>query len=259
MGLITAAIAATCAAFLEVGPSLPAPPTPVVRTAPLTTGTGVLAPLSPASTRSWVGLERLLSDDPRFEYSEVWVYGDSITVRSARNLAARVGPELGSNMAVDAQVAIPTTPATERLLDRLRRTRNRPRVLVFALGTNDVPVTYPGLAPFNSRPQDVWKDLAAVRRAVGAGTSIVFVETYANRRWAPNDTVRRVELANARLVNAQARRSRIPDAIVPWYDAMARNEKAYLADGVHTTAAGADYRASVMMPILARQYRTHQA
>ncbi|MCH8612457.1 SGNH/GDSL hydrolase family protein [Arsenicicoccus dermatophilus] len=256
--LLTAALLATSAVVAPPAPR-PAAPATAARVAALTTAAGQLAPLSRNTTHNWLTQRRLVSDQARFESAEVWVYGDSITVGTAASLGNQVAPQLRTSLAVDAQNSIPTTPATDRLLDRLRVTRNRPRVLVFALGTNDAPVLYPSLAVPNSRPADVWKDLAAVRQVLGSRTSIIFVDTYLNRRYAPTDRVRAIEMANARLINAQARRSRIADAIVPWYAAVAKDERRYLTDGVHPTPAGVDLRTALIMPVLARQFASHPA
>ncbi|XLW75567.1 SGNH/GDSL hydrolase family protein [Arsenicicoccus dermatophilus] len=261
VALLTAALltAALLTAASTVAPAAPRPAAPAasVRIAVLSTVAGGLAPLSRNTTHNWVAQRRLVSDQARFESAEVWAYGDSITVGTAASLGNQVAPQLRTSLAVDAQNSIPTTPATERLLDRLQHTRNRPRVLVFALGTNDAPVLYPSLAVPNSRPGEVWRDLAAVRRALGPRTAIIFVDVYLDRRHAPTDRVRAIEMANARLVNAQARRSRIPDAIVPWYAAVARDERRYLTDGVHPTPAGVALRTALIRPVLRRQFASH--
>ncbi|WP_409482981.1 SGNH/GDSL hydrolase family protein [Arsenicicoccus dermatophilus] len=216
-----------------------------------------LAPLSARCTHPWLRQVRIRSDDEAFERAEVWAYGDSITVWTARSLAEQIGPRIGTTLAVDAQSSIPTTPATERLLARLRSTANRPRVLLFALGTNDAAVTYPSLEPANSEPMQVWRDLAAVRAVTGPATALVFVEVYRHHTRAASARMRAVELAHSRTINEQVRASRIPDAIVPWYAAMAAGESTYLVDGVHPSEAGTAYRTAVIMPVLEQQYAAH--
>ncbi|MCH8612458.1 SGNH/GDSL hydrolase family protein [Arsenicicoccus dermatophilus] len=213
--------------------------------------------MSAGCTYPWLRQVRIRSDDEAFERAEVWAYGDSITVWTARSLDEQIGPRLGTTLAIDAQSSIPTTPATERLLERLRATTNRPRVLLFALGTNDAAVTYPSLEPANSEPTQVWRDLAAVRAVTGPATAIVFVEVYRHHSRAASARMRSVELAHSRTIHEQVRASRIPDAIVPWYDAMVKGESTYLVDGVHPSEAGTAYRTSVIMPILEQQYAAH--
>lgn len=193
----------------------------VFLTAPSSSASGTLG--------DWTKNRRVLSEDSRFLRAQtggIWLYGDSITAADARDLAVRLGAH-GLVTAVDATPGIPTTPAVDRLAERVAR-QGSPDVLVLATGSNDI-----------FAPTALGSQTGRVRSVVGPETEIVWVDVYV-KRWSKTAAVQSADLANSQRVNGYIHTAPA-DVVVGWYGfllAKSTRPAVYLRDGVHTTESG---------------------
>lgn len=196
-------------------------------------------PAAPAQgAQSWETMTRRVSTDTYFELATVWYYGDSITVATYSPLVKAVYARHGIHTAVDANAGIPTTPAVERLIERLRTTSHRPSRIILALGSNDAVYSPAAVAPA----------LVRAREALGPGVQITFIRMFVKRAKA-TPTVQAAELANCKTINASIPAG-VADITVDWYGFLAQSswrQSTYLADGVHTTALGTAARNALIL------------
>jgi hypothetical protein len=183
---------------------------------------------TPAPTHAaWQGNVRAVSPDRTWQTARahgVWMYGDSITAADAPDLAASLGTR-GLVLAWDATPGIPTEPAVDRLVERLRDSRP-PARLVMALGTNDGDARL------------VAAQVERVMDAVPRTTRVWWVNTW-KQRWlvTGGDSDRRAaDLVNAALARADRRHGNLE--VVDWSVVVAAEPRRYLRDGVHTLPAG---------------------
>jgi hypothetical protein len=185
---------------------------------------------------AWQDNTRTLSPEPTWQEARtdgLWMFGDSITAADSPELGTLLRPS-GRPLAVDATPGIPTGPAVDLLLERLRRS-GAPRRLVMALGTND------------SDSRVVAAQVARVMRAVPPTTRVYWVNVW-KRRWLTSGTGgdRSVTLAiNAALQRADRRHANLET--VNWWATVDADPLRYLRDGVHTLPAGRTARNQLIL------------
>lgn len=197
-------------------------------------GSGTLGPWQtwghsvdpPGATGDWV--DTAYDGDP---IADVGIIGDSITAASWTNLSNSLAAQ-GKTLAVDYWSGRPTTPAVDRALSLT----TKPRLLIMAMGTNDI---------FD--PSVMSAQIARLRAGMPATTTVLWVDVQAAR---PG-----YELADQRnsgwVNNSIREQCTAPCVVVPWSWWFASNPSRlglYLnPDGVHTNTAGNAFRASVIM------------
>lgn len=155
----------------------------------------------------------------------VWIVGDSITVADYPDLV-RAFLANGKPVAVDATAGIPTRPALDRLYQRVHKT-GFPATIVVALGTNDACTD----------PEGIATEVDRLTKFVPPTTKIVWVNTWAFRRWSYGPDKAGTAEVN-RLISEQAARHRNV-TVVDWHSFAGKDPHHYLRDGVHTnTGAG---------------------
>lgn len=190
---------------------------------------------------AWEDSTRTLSAESRWAAARtegVWVFGDSITASDSPELGLLLRPS-GLLVAVDATPGIPTGPAVDRLLDRLRHS-GAPLRLVVALGTNDTDAG------------DVSAGISRVMRAVPSTTQVYWVNVW-KHRWLSTraDSDRSAAIAiNAAIRRADVRHRNLET--VDWWTTVEADPHRYLHDGVHTLPAGREARNSLIAAALAR-------
>lgn len=176
---------------------------------------------------AWQANDRTLSSESTWRTARttgVWVFGDSITASDSPELSVLLRPS-GLLVAVDATPGIPTEPAVDRLLDRLRHS-GAPRRLVVALGTNDSDATV------------VSTQIGRVMGSVPSTTRVYWVNVW-KHRWlnAGTGSDRSAALAiNAAIQRADVRHRNLQT--VDWWTTVEADPHRYLRDGVHTLPAG---------------------
>jgi len=176
---------------------------------------------------AWRDNARTLSAERTWQTARtqgIWMFGDSITAADSPDLAGLLRPS-GHVLAVDATPGIPTEPAVNQLLERLRHS-GPPRRLVMALGTND------------SDPRVVARQIDRVLNAVPATTTVYWVNIWKHRwlnRGAESD---RTATAAINAVIERADRGHPNLQTVDWWTTVETDPHHYLRDGVHTLPAG---------------------
>lgn len=195
----------------------------------------------PAPTHAaWEDNVRSISPARTWELARdtgVWLYGDSITVSDAPDLAATLQSR-GRPLAWDATSGIPTKPSVDRLVGRLAEGA-APGRLVMALGTNDSDARLVGV--------QVERVMARVPRT----TEVYWVNVW-KHRWLTQgtDSDRRTAVAiNAALERADRHHSNLE--VVDWFTTAQADPRAYLRDGVHTLPAGRAARNALIAAALA--------
>jgi hypothetical protein len=175
---------------------------------------------------AWRDNTRTLSAERTWQIARthgIWMFGDSITAADSPDLAGLLRPT-GRVLAVDATPGIPTEPAVDQLLERLRS--GPPRRLVMALGTND------------SDARVVSRQIARVMSAVPATTTVYWVNIW-KYRWLNRGT--EGDRAATAAINAaieRADRGHPNLQTVDWWATVESDPHRYLRDGVHTLPAG---------------------
>jgi hypothetical protein len=167
----------------------------------------------------------------------VWLYGDSITVTDAPELATTL-QDRGRVLAWDATSGIPTEPAVDRLVDRLQDSRP-PAQLVMALGTND------------SDARLVRAQVERVMTLVPTTTRVYWVNVW-KHRWLVRGTDG--DLRTAAAVNAVLDRADLSHPnleVVDWFSTAQADPREYLRDGVHTLPSGRAARNALIAAALA--------
>jgi lysophospholipase L1-like esterase len=160
-----------------------------------------------------------------FEASETWLYGDSITVQSWRNLKPSGG------LAVDARWGRASLPTATQLRADLKGHINKPDVVIMAVGTND----------FNTLT-DLTTAVALARRGAELyGYKLIWVNVYTDNR------------DDEDVINGRIRSGGPLVRVADWYHLLTANQvdgrSPWLSDGVHLNADGAVWRTN----LLARQ------
>ena len=167
----------------------------------------------------------------------VWLYGDSITHADHKELGKALRAR-GVPLAVDATSGIPVAPTVTRLQAQIRKS-GAPRVLVMAVGTNNVARS---IYPHQGVPADIEKVMAMVPKT----TKVYWVTVYRD----PHFTHSARAAADVKAVNgyiAAADRRHRNLTRIGWYATASTNPKRYLYDGTHTTAAGRAARNALIL------------
>lgn len=209
---------------------------------------GLAAPMLAAGTArasvgsgqlgDWTTLGRLISTErqivPAVDRDGIYLFGDSITVATARGLAESLLAD-GITTAVNAWSGRPTTPAVDAL-EAWVADYGAPRRLVMALGTNDI---------FD--PSVMAAQIERVMGIVGPQRTVIWPTVQASRSRQPTSVQvadqRNSGWVNAQIVEASGRHPNLQ--VVDWSAFLAAKPSrltAYLSDGVHTTSSGAAAR-----------------
>jgi hypothetical protein len=192
----------------------------------------------------WEGNVRALSPALTWQLARddgVWLYGDSITVSDAPDLATTLRGR-GDPLAWDATSGIPTKPAVDRLVGRLADSAP-PERLVMALGTNDTDARL------------VRAQVERVMALLPSTTRVYWVNVW-KHRWLAQATAR--DLRTTAAINAaleRADRSHPNLEVVDWFTTAQADPGGYLADGVHTLPAGRAARNALIAAALSSQPR----
>ena len=154
----------------------------------------------------------------------IWMFGDSITAADSPALAALLRAS-GRPLAVDATPGIPTRPAVDLLVERLRRS-GAPQRLVMALGTNDRDAGAVGA------------QVARVMNAVPPTTRVYWVNVWKHRGLNGTTENDRSVTAAINAVIGRADRRHANLETVDWWATVEANPRHFLRDGVHTLPAG---------------------
>lgn len=163
----------------------------------------------------------------------IWMFGDSITAADSPELAALLRSS-GRPLAVDATPGIPTRPAVDLLIERLRRA-GAPQRMVMALGTNDRDA------------RAVGAQVARVMNAVPPTTTVYWVNVW-KHRWlnSTSEHDREVTAAiNAVIGRADRRHANLET--VDWWATVEADPRHFLRDGVHTLPAGRSTRNQLIL------------
>lgn len=151
----------------------------------------------------------------------VWLIGDSITVNDYPPLVQAFLAN-GKPVAVDATAGVPTTPALDRLYERVHET-GYPDTIVVALGSNDA----------TTDPTVMDGQVRRLTLFVPRTTRIVWVNTWVFRNWTVGSDVAGTAVVNKAIDDRAAITSNFD--VVDWHSFANRNPHYYLRDGVHTT------------------------
>lgn len=178
----------------------------------------------------WTGASHTISTDTQIVPARTggaWVFGDSIMVGDAYDLATKLNA-MGLSMAVNAWSSRPTTPAVDALEEWVGE-YGQPSRVVMATGSNDIfdPTVMAAqvdrVMALATEAQVWWVNVYVGRTSVDAATREADVR---NTGWI-----------NSQLARALARHDRL--TVLPWFEFLAANPAyrltAYLRDGVHTT------------------------
>lgn len=194
----------------------------------------------------WTSLGRLISTDkqivPAVERDGIYLFGDSITVATARGLAELLAPE--TLVAVNAWSGRPTTPAVDALAEWVA-TYGVPRRIVMACGTNDI-----------FAPNVMAAQIERTMSIAGPDRTVIWVNVQASR-WSKTPDVQVADQRNSGWINTQiaeaaGRHSNL--RVVRWSEflsAYPTRLTAYLSDGVHTTAEGGAARNALIRSAVA--------
>lgn len=154
--------------------------------------------------------------------SGIWLFGDSITVGDAKDLATTILPD-GIITAVMGKSGAPTRALLDYAENKVASI-GAPRLVVMATGTNDIFC-----------PEIMPSQIARAKSVFGDEARIIWVTTWA-QRWAQSAEVQWADSRNSGRVNGAILSSGL--RVVDWGrflgNAVGR-DKMYLRDGVHTT------------------------
>lgn len=195
------------------------------------TAVALLTACTPAAP-AWTTMQRVQSPASTWTAATragAWLYGDSITVGNGAAAAKLALTQTGRHVAVDANSGIPTSPALDRLAERVKQ-RGAPPVLIVATGANDA------LDPARARGMSA--QVARARSIVGPRTRIVWVTVLVARPKHAKADAAGTATVNAAIVHA-ANRGRV-DQVVHWHTVLSRaGVYTHTRDGVHPVGKGA--------------------
>lgn len=183
---------------------------------------------------SWTSASKLISPSTiinrAVSRNGTFLFGDSITVFTARDLATRLYAN-GVIVAVNGWSIRPTTPTVDAL-EQWVSTYGAPRRIIMASGSNDI---------FN--PPVMARQIRRTMDIVGPDRTVFWVNVQVSRN-RQTTNVRLADQRNTGWVNAQiaeeaSRHSNLK--IIPWFEFLAAKPfrlTNYLSDGVHTSSTG---------------------
>lgn len=164
----------------------------------------------------------------------IFMFGDSISVSTGRDLAVMMSAATGDSMAVNNWSSRPTTPSVDALQDWVT-TYGAPNRILMATGSNDI---------FSPPAMDAQID--RTMNIVGPTRRVFWVDVQVSR-WNYSAAIQLADQRNTGWVNTQLHGAteRWPNlTIIPWNYWLASNPARltmYLSDGVHCTLPGAPY------------------